>query len=434
MQSMCPNAGTLASNLHRRGGEAHEQRVRRMMYEAYQAQADAMEPMRAVAKAALPLIPRSLPVIPDNNSMRRLAAAYELISRSGLTHRRPPFGIGSVAVGNREVEVREEIAHSTPFCNLLHFRKDISVAQPRLLLVAPMSGHFATLLRGTVQTLLAEHDLYITDWRNCRDVSLRQGRFGLDEYVDHLIAFLEFLGPGAHMVAICQPSVAALAATAIMSEDGNPAQPRSLTLMAGPIDTRINPTKVNNFATSHSLRWFERNLITHVPLRFAGALRRVYPGFLQLIGFMSMNLERHIKSQTDLFNHLAKGETAQAAAIRDFYDEYFAVMDLPAEFFLETISLVFQENAIAKGALKWRGRKVDPGGIQRMALLTVEGERDDICSVGQTLAAQELCSALRPYKKIHHVQTGVGHYGVFSGRRWNAQVYPILRDVIHMSD
>ncbi len=242
------------------------------------------------------------------------------------------------------------------------------------------------------------------------------------------------MGPGAHVVAVCQPCVAVLAAVAIMAEDDHPAQPRSMTLMAGPIDTRINPTEVNRLATSRPIGWFERNLIDVVPPRYNGAWRRVYPGFTQLAAFMSMNLDRHVKAQLDLFCHLANGEEEKAAAIRKFYDEYLAVMDLPAEFYLQTVRSVFQEHALPLGQLEWHGRRVDPRAIRRTALFTVEGERDDICAVGQTLAAQELCSGLRPYMKRHHVQTGVGHYGVFNGQRWNRFIYPMLRNVVYSSD
>jgi poly(3-hydroxybutyrate) depolymerase len=297
-----------------------------------------------------------------------------------------------------------------------------------------MSGHFATLLRGTAHTLLVDHDVYLTDWHNARDVGLRHGRFDFDDFVDHVITFLQVLGPGAHVVGVCQPCVAVLAAAAIMAEDADPAQPRSMTLMAGPIDARVNPTEVNRLATSRPIEWFELNLIGIVPLRYAGALRRVYPGFVQLAAFMSMNLDRHVKAQIDLFCHLANGDDEKAAAIRAFYDEYCAVMDLPAEFYLQTVRTVFQEHALPLGKFEWRGRRVAPSAIQRTALFTVEGERDDICAVGQTLAAQELCSNLRPYMKRHHVQTGVGHYGVFSGRRWSNFIYPIMRSIIYASD
>jgi polyhydroxyalkanoate depolymerase len=351
-----------------------------------------------------------------------------------LSHARPAYLIDTATVDGHVVAVTEEVVHATPFASLLHFKKDIATSQPRILLVAPMSGHFATLLRGTVRTMLADHDVYITDWHNARDIPKGDGRFDLDDFIEHLIDFLRVLGPGTHLVAVCQPTVAALAATALMAEDDDPARPASLTLMAGPIDTRVNPTKVNGFATQHSLDWFDNHLINYVPLRFAGAMRRVYPGFLQLAGFMSMNIERHIKTHIEYYDNLVKGEDAKAEIIRAFYDEYFAVMDLPAEFFLQTIGDVFQHCMLARGMMAYRGRKVDPGAIKRMALLTVEGEKDDICAVGQTLAAQELCSGIRPYLKIHHVQTGVGHYGVFNGRRWANEIYPIMRDIIHVSE
>jgi len=390
-----------------------------------------MVPIRAWATLAAA---GGQPFLTDNAALRNLSAAYELIARAGLTHTRPTFGIGAVAVGNREVEVREEAAMSTPFATLLHFKKDVAATQPRVLLVAPLSGHFATLLRSTVRTMLPEHDVYITDWHNARDVPLTAGRFGVDEYVEHLITFIEFLGPGAHVLAVCQPCVAVLTAVAVMAKAGNPAQPRSMTLMAGPIDTRINPTKVNELANKRSLAWFERSLTASVPIRYPGAFRRVYPGFVQLIAFMSMNIERHVKAHRELYENLANGESDKAAVTKAFYDEYFAVLDLTAEFYLETVRYIFQEYALPLGKLRWRGDVVDPSAIRRTMLLTVEGERDDICAVGQTVAAHDLCSKLRPYLKRHHMQAGVGHYGVFSGKRWENQIYPILKNVILSSD
>jgi polyhydroxyalkanoate depolymerase len=365
---------------------------------------------------------------------RNLTAAYELISRAGLSHKRPPFGIDSVMVGNEEVAVHEEAARVTPFGTLLHFKKDIDAAQPRVLLVAPLSGHFATLLRATVRTLLADHDVYITDWHNVRDVPRAKGRFGFNEYIQHIVEFLETIGPGAHVVAVCQPCVAVLVAAAVMAQDNNPAQPRSMTLMAGPIDTRVNPTKVNELANSKPMEWFEQNLIARVPMRYPGAFRQVYPGFVQLAAFMTMNIERHIKAHRDLYDHLANGDLEKAKVTKAFYDEYFAVLDLAAEFYLETVRLVFQEHALPLGKLTWNGVPVEPRAIRRTMLLTVEGERDDICAVGQTLAAHDLCSGLRPYLKRHHMQAGVGHYGVFSGTRWTNQIYPIIKNVILSSE
>ncbi len=403
-----------------------------MLYLAYQLQSDIMTPVRAWAGMAASS--GGAPLLSDHPAMRNLTAVYELIARAGLTHTRPPFGIGSVTVGNREVEVREEAAARTPFGTLLHFKKDIATAQPRVLLVAPLSGHFSTLLRATVRTMLPDHDVFITDWHNARDVPLTAGRFGVDEYTDHIIKFLETMGQGSHVLAVCQPCVAVLAAAAVMAQAGNPAQPRSMTLMAGPIDTRVNPTKVNELAKKRTIEWFERTLTASVPLRYPGAFRRVYPGFVQLVAFMSMNVERHVKAHKELYDNLANGEFEKAAVTKAFYDEYFAVHDLTAEFYLETVRLIFQEHALPLGQLEWHGQRVEPSAIRKTMLLTVEGERDDICAVGQTVAAHDLCSKLRPYLKRHHMQAGVGHYGVFSGTRWEKQIYPILKNVILSSD
>jgi poly(3-hydroxybutyrate) depolymerase len=403
-----------------------------MLYQAYQNHMDLTEPWRSGAASTL----KYLNLVPQGTSDKlftRLAAALELISRSSLTYARPAYGIDRVRVGNRELEVIEEVPYATPFGSLLHFKKPDAPEQPRMLLVAPMSGHFATLLRGTAKTLLQDHDVYITDWHNPRDIPLNKGRFGLDDYTAHLIDFLGQLGPRPHMVAICQPSVSALAAAAIMCEDNHPSRPATLTLMAGPIDTRIAPTKVNEFAKSKPINWFEDNLINYVPFQCKGAFRKVYPGFVQLTAFVSMNLERHIKQHMDLHNHLVKGETEKAATIKSFYDEYFAVMDLPAEFYIETVRDVFQEHLLPQGKLTFRGRTVDPAAVRRMGLMTVEGERDDICSIGQTLAAQELCTGVRAYRRVHHMQAGVGHYGVFSGKKWNNEIYPLLRDFVHVN-
>ena len=301
-----------------------------MLYQAYQAHSDIMVPVRAWAGMAVAAAGKSFAGVSDNRVLRNLTAAYELIARAGLTHERPPFGIDTVKVGNREVAVHEERALVTPFGTLLHFRKDIDAAQPRVLLVAPLSGHFATLLRSTVATMLTEHDVYITDWHNVRDVSPAHGDFGFDDYAGHLIQFLEAIGPGAHVVAVCQPCVSVLVAAAVMAQTGNAAQPRSMSLMAGPIDTRVNPTKVNALANSRPIDWFEKHLIATVPLRYGGASRRVYPGFVQLAAFMSMNIERHIKAHRELYDNLANGEIEKAEATKSFYDEYFAVLDLTA--------------------------------------------------------------------------------------------------------
>ena len=405
-----------------------------MIYQAYQAYSDMTDGMRQFAHALLPFFNHSWLQGPHEPLSRNLAASLEVFARTGLSHQRRPFGIGHITIGGKDVAVTEEAADITPFCSLLHFKKDQTAAQPRVLLVSPMSGHFATLLRGTVETLLADHDVYITDWHNARDIPLSDGRFDLSDYTTHLIRFLEKIGPGAHVVAVCQPTVSALSATAIMAANNNPAQPATLTLMAGPIDTRVNPTEVNRLALEKPIAWFETRLVGTVPLRYKGAMRRVYPGFLQLTAFMSMNLERHCGAFRDLHQHLFEGNHAEAASIKTFYEEYFAMADLPAEFYLETVQRVFQQYDLARGVMTVNGQKVEPSAIKRTALFTIEGEKDDICSVGQTLAAQELCTAVRPYMREHHVQTGVGHYGVFNGRRWNAQIYPRVRDFIHAFD
>ncbi|WP_457324280.1 polyhydroxyalkanoate depolymerase, partial [Roseateles sp. P5_E11] len=277
------------------------------------------------------------------------------------------------------------------------------------------------------------HDVYITDWHNVRDVPLAAGRFGLDEYTGHLIDFLAAIGPQAHVVAVCQPCVSALAAVALMAEDDHPATPASLTLMAGPIDCRVSPTAVNELATSKPISWFKKNLISHVPWQHAGAGRRVYPGFVQLSAFMSMNKDRHTNAFKDYYKHLVADEFDKAEVTRVFYEEYLAVADLAADFYLETVERVFQTYDLPRGEMFFRGRRVNPAAIRRTALLTVEGERDDICAVGQTLAAQDLASSLRAYMRTHYIQPNVGHYGVFSGRRWQHQVYPLVRHVIQVS-
>ena len=400
-----------------------------MLYTAYQWQSDLMAPLRKAAVQAQAML-KPLRGLPGFGGLAYINAVWEFIARSGLSHHRPHYGINQVLVGEHEVKVIEESVRVTPFATLLHFRKDVDVPQPRVLVVAPLSGHFATLLRGTVETLLTDHDVYMTDWHNARDIPVADGRFGFDEYVEHIITFLEAIGPGGHMIAVCQPCVHALAAVAIMAEDNNPAQPRSMTLMAGPVDTRVNPTKVNCLANEKTIGWFEHNLISTVPPCHKGGGRRVYPGFIQLAAFMSMNTARHRKAHQELFMHLINGETEKAEAIKAFYDEYFAVLDLPAEFYLETVAKVFQDALLAKGELTYKGRLVNPAAIRRTALLTVEGERDDICAPGQTVAAHDLCTGLKPYMKRHHLQPGVGHYGVFSGRRWENQIYPMVRNLM----
>jgi poly(3-hydroxybutyrate) depolymerase len=404
-----------------------------MMYHAYQAHADSLRPMRTMARAATSMLeagPRGIAAIAARQPALAACRVFEL---SEVTHRRPPWRIESVMVEGEPRAVVEQVIAATPFASLLRLRKPEVRQQPKLLIAAPMSGHFATLLRDTVRTALQDHDVYVTDWHNVRDVPAGAGRFGLDEYIDHLIDFIDVLGPGAHVLAVCQPCVEALAAVALMSEDRHPATPASLTLMAGPIDCRISPTGVNHLATSRPIAWFEDNLISRVPWQHPGAGRRVYPGFVQLSAFIGMNRDRHAKAFREYFQHLVDGDTDRAEVTRQFYEEYLAVSDLAADFYLETVRLVFQEHALARGQLTHRGRPIEPGAIRRTALLTIEGERDDICAIGQTLAAQDLASGLRPYMRTHYVQPDVGHYGVFSGHRWQNRIYPLVRQVIHVS-
>ena len=401
-----------------------------MLYQAYQAHSDAFTPLRWIARAGQEFLNHPWLAFRDHPALRHAAAACELISRAGISHQRPEFGLTRTRVAGEIVAVREEAVERTPFCTLLHFRKEVAPSQPRVLLVAPLSGHFATLLRGTVETLLPDHELYLTDWINARNVPLRHGRFGLDDHIDLMMRFMLKLGPELHVIAVCQPSVPVLAAVSLLAQAGDRAQPRSLTLMGGPIDTHANPTAVSRFAEAHTLAWLERHVIDTVPMRYPGAFRRVYPGFLQLAGFMSMNLNRHVNAHVELFRHLVEGDGASAEATRRFYDEYTSVMDLPADFYLDTIERVFHRRDLARSAFVSRGRPVDPGAIAETSVLMIEGENDDICAVGQTSAAKALLSGLPPAKKRHFVQPKVGHYGVFSGRHWRNEIYPKLKDFI----
>ncbi|NML10014.1 polyhydroxyalkanoate depolymerase [Sphingobium sp. AR-3-1] len=402
----------------------------RMLYSGYQAWNDMLAPARFGAQIALGMRDKMGPMA-DWAMPRRMFAMMDVFQGAKLTHKRPAYDIMTVTSGNAEVAVREEIALDLPFGDLLHFVKDdVEAAQPKVLVVAPMSGHFSTLLRSTVATLLRDHDVYITDWKNARDVPLEAGRFGFDDYVDYVIRFFQQIGPGAHMVSVCQPCVPALAAVALMSEDKDKATPRSMTLMGGPIDPNAAPTVVNDLANEKPIEWFEENLISVVPFRYPGRGREVYPGFLQLSAFMAMNMERHGSQHRELYQLLADGKTVEADKIKHFYEEYFAVLDLTKEFYLETVDQVFQRTLLSKGELTVHGRPVNPGAIRNTALLTVEGEKDDVCAVGQTSAAHGLCTGLRPHLKRHHLQPGVGHYGVFSGSKWEKQVYPQVRNMI----
>jgi poly(3-hydroxybutyrate) depolymerase len=401
-----------------------------LFYEAYQAQADALIPIRLMAHAASGMLGQGWPLLADHPMVRGAHAACTMVARAGMSHERPDFRVRQVEVGGAAVAVEEVVVAHHGFCDLLHFRKEHAPPQPRVLLVAPMSGHFATLLRGTVKTMLPDHDVFLTDWKNARDIPAADGDFGLDDFTEHVVRFLDVIGPPCHVVAVCQPTVSVLAAVAVMAASGHRATPRSMTLMAGPIDTRVNPTRVNELAKSQPMGWFEQKLIGTVPFGYPGAGRHVYPGFLQLAAFVSMNLDRHVRAHLGQYRHIVGDDMVRARTHREFYDEYNAVMDLPAEFYLETVQRIFQDHDLPLGKLDVRGEKVRPAAIRRTALLTVEGEADDICAVGQTVAAQDLCARLSPAIKRHHLQTGVGHYGVFNGRRFAGEIYPLMREMI----
>jgi poly(3-hydroxybutyrate) depolymerase len=401
-----------------------------VLYTAYQWQQRLTAPARttsALTARALEALPAPLAGLPG---ARRVRAACRIVADARPTHVRPDWGIDAVEVDGWTAEVVVDAALSTPFADVLHFAKPDVAGQPQVLVVGPISGHFATLLRPTVRTLLADHDVYVVDWHNARDVPVAAGRFGLDEYIDHVLQAMRHLGPDTHVLAVCQPAPLVLAAVSVLAADGDPAQPRSVTLMAGPIDTRVNPNRVNANADRHPLSRYERLLTTQVPARYPGAGRRVYPGVTQLTAFMSMNPRRHINAHLSMYRAMAAGNEAAAAGTRAFYDEYGAVMDVPAEFYLETLQRVFMEHDLPRGTFTWRGRRVDPSAIRETALLTVEGAQDDMCSPGQTEAAHALCTGIPPERRRHHLQQGVGHYGVFAGSRWETEIYPVVRTFI----
>jgi poly(3-hydroxybutyrate) depolymerase len=361
-----------------------------------------------------------------------VASALDVFAHAAAPRGKPEFGLETTIVKGRKIRVHEEVALRKPFGQLKHFRKEGAPPGPKLLMVAPMSGHYATLLRGTVERMLPGHDVYITDWRDAKLVPLDQGRFDLDDYIDYLIEFLEHLGPGAHMLAVCQPSVPAYAAAVLMSAARNPCRPKTLTLMGGPIDTREAPTEVNTVATQRPYSWFQNNVIATVPYPYPGGGRSVYPGFLQLAGFMAMNLGDHLTSHWEMFRHLVDGDGESADASKDFYDEYRSVCDMTAEFYLQTIDVVFQRHALPKGEFMHRGRRVDPAKMRDVALLTIEGERDDISGIGQTRAALAISTGLPAKLKHYHLAETVGHYGIFNGSKWRTRIAPVVEEWIAM--
>ncbi|ACY14947.1 polyhydroxyalkanoate depolymerase [Haliangium ochraceum] len=412
-----------------------------MLYHLYEWNHAAMAPLRAVTHTTQVLLDNPYNLLARTPLGRMTKAACEVFERATRRYGKPAFGLHETVRDGHRGSVSEDVVKSMPFCDLIHFRRAWHMEgaansgrgaqdDPKVLIVAPMSGHYATLLRGTVAAMLPEHDVYITDWRDARVVPANQGAFGLEDYIEYVMKCLQHIGPGAHVLAVCQPGPAVLAATAILAARGDEAQPASMVLMGSPIDPRRSPTVPNNLATTRPLRWFERNVITRVPPPHPGFMRRVYPGFLQLTGFMTMNLDRHFDAQVKLFNNLVEGDGESAEAHRRFYDEYLSVMDLTAEFYLETIRVIFQEHALPRGEMKFRDELVDPSAIEKTALMTVEGEKDDISGIGQTQAAHDLCTGIPDSKQLDYIQPGVGHYGVFNGSRWRNEIQPRVRDFI----
>ncbi|HEU4985763.1 MAG TPA: polyhydroxyalkanoate depolymerase [Rhizobiaceae bacterium] len=404
-----------------------------MYYQLYEFNHAALQPFRAYADALRLFYSNPLNPFSETAFGRTMAAGAELFERTTRRYGKPQFGLTKTNVDFQTVAVSEKIVWSRPFCKLIHFKRDLPAGRrpdPKLLIVAPMSGHYATLLRGTVEAMLPYAEVHITDWADARMVPLSEGHFDLDDYIDYVIDMLHALGPGAHVMAVCQPSVPVLAATAIMEMRGDPFAPATMTLMGGPIDTRRNPTAVNMLAEEKGTDWFRNNVIMQVPWPNPGFMRDVYPGFLQLSGFMSMNLDRHLIAHKDFFMHLVKHDGDSAEKHRDFYDEYLAVMDLTAEFYLQTVDTVFVRHALPKGEMTHRGVPVDPAAIRNTALLTVEGENDDISGVGQTRAAHDLCVNIPQERRSHYLQPAVGHYGVFNGSRFRAEIVPRITDFI----
>ncbi len=402
-----------------------------MFYHLYELNHAALQPARAFADATRFFYQHPLNPMSGNAFGRSVAAVAELFERTTRQYGKPEFNLPETTVDFRKVAVTENRIWSKPFCDLIHFERDLPKSRrsdPKILIVAPMSGHYATLLRGTVEAFLPNGEVYITDWTDARKVPLTSGAFDLDSYIDYLIEIFQLLGPDTHVMAVCQPSVPVLAAVSIMASRGDASAPASMTLMGGPIDTRSNPTAVNLMAEKKDLSWFRSKVIMPVPFPHPGFMRQVYPGFLQLSGFMSMNLDRHVDAHREFYRHLVKDDGDSAEKHRDFYDEYLAVMDLTAEFYLQTVDTVFIKHSLPKGEMMHRGETVDPSAITHTALMTVEGENDDISGVGQTEAAHQLCVNIPAENKVHYLQPKVGHYGVFNGSRFRSEIAPRILD------
>jgi len=411
-----------------------------MLYHFYDFQHALLTPARVGAELTQTACRNPWNPLSYTQAGRTMAAGAELFERVTRRFGEPDWLLDHTIIDGKRVEVVEEIAVEKPFCDLLHFKRDIKRNDPRVLVVAPLSGHFATLLRGTVEALLPHHEVYVTDWTDARQVTLTEGKFDLDDCITYIREFLSLLGPQTHVIAVCQPAVPVLAAVSLMASDNDPNQPLSMTLMGGPVDTRVSKTAVNILAEERPLSWFEHAVTTTVPFYYPGAFRKVYPGFLQLSGFMSMNLDRHVGSHMEFYKHLIAGDGSSAESHRKFYNEYLAVMDITAEFYLQTVETVFQKKLLPKGHMKWKDplsgelMPVRPKDIEHTALLTIEGELDDISSRGQTTAAHDLCVNLSQKKQFHHFQLKTGHYGIFNGRKWRTQVMPRIRHFIRQMD
>lgn len=404
-----------------------------MLYHAYEFQKNWLAGASALANAGAQLVDHPANPFGYFGASPMFRSALEVFAHAAAPRGKPEFGFDMVESGGKTYPVKEVIEARKPFGQLKHFLHDGAKDKPKLLIVAPMSGHYATLLRGTAERMLADHDVWITDWRDARNAPMIEGKFDLNDYIDYVISWLEHIGPGAHMLAVCQPSVPCLAAAAVMSAAKNPARPRSLTMMGGPIDTREAPTAVNEHATTRPFAWFQENVIVTVPGYYRGAGRKVYPGFLQLAGFMSMNLGNHLMSHWGMFKQLVVGDGEAADKTKEFYDEYRAVCDMTAEFYLQTVDAVFQRHLLPKGEFQHRGKSVDLAAITDIAILAVEGERDDISGVGQTKAALKLTPNLPDDKKQYELIEGVGHYGIFNGRKWRENIAPILEQWIRQN-
>jgi poly(3-hydroxybutyrate) depolymerase len=405
-----------------------------MLYDGYEMQRNLLAGASALANMSAEWLQNPINPFSYNSFAPVLASGLEVFAHASAPRGKPDFGLTETVVDGKKVAVREQIVLRKPFGQLKRFVRRGVKGGPKLLIVAPMSGHYATLLRGTVERMLPKHDVYITDWRDAKLVPMSEGVFDLDDYIDYIVEFLEEIGPGAHVLAVCQPTVPVYAAACLMSEDDNPARPRTLTMMGGPIDTRQAPTDVNTVATQRPLAWFQNNVVLTVPMLYPGAGRRVYPGFLQLTGFMAMNLGNHLVSHWQMFKHLVDGDEESADSTKAFYEEYRSVCDMDAAFYLQTIENVFQKHLLPKGELMHRGRKVDPGAIKDIALLAIEGEKDDISGLGQTKAALTIATGLDKDLKKYHMAKSVGHYGIFNGRRWREQIAPVVDDWIAEHD